>query len=325
MESLYSLPVVLIIARDPRKINFIKRLLKKEFYILDTAESASALEWISHTAIDLIIIDEKEIPFLELCRKIRSRSDYQTIPILLISNNLKKSFISQALAVGVNDFLNEPLEEQEVIQRLAVVEKAHQTEKKLKGVAARLQRVSTVERKKMPARLIISNTLLKELMRVSKKKHPLSFLVIQIDRFSEIVRKWGPVTRKEIASQMTTLLSHIKRSDDLLFPQKKGQYFLLLPLTSQKDAEEFAHKIKKHVASAIFVTAKKDLLLTVTIHCGSFSEKGEFDRLSDLSKSLSAVFLSPEVKGSTSQTRQPFSRELDFETRAKRKIKKEPL
>jgi two-component system, cell cycle response regulator len=286
MERLYSLPVVLIVSRDVRKINFIKRVLKEEFYVLEAKEGEAALEWMGHTAIDLLIIDEKEIDFLTLCQHVRKRSEYKTIPILLISNNLKRTFTKRALAAGINDFLREPLDDEEVLQRLAVVEKIHQTEKKLTEFPSRLQKAMPKGNKTIFQRLILGGPFLNALRKIDKAKRPLSFLLIQIDRFSEIIDRWGGTTEKELSHQMKEFLTKIKRPGDLLLPQINDQYLLVLPLSSISDAEEMALKIKTKLKDTIFATKKKDLVLTASIQCGSFSATGEVDRLSELSKRI---------------------------------------
>lgn len=118
MSSIYSLPAILIVSKDPTKITFLKKNLKDNYHILEEHEGKEALKVVKTTILDAIIIDSDltdTSPFF-LCVHMRSSSE---APIFLITRNLKKKFLKMARSVGFTDFLNEPLDKSEVQQRLA--------------------------------------------------------------------------------------------------------------------------------------------------------------------------------------------------------------
>lgn len=118
MGSIYSLPAVLIVSKDPAKLSFLKKNLKDKYHILEQHEGKEAIKVAQNTVLDAIIVDSglADTSPMFLCFRIRFFSE---IPILLITRNLKKQFIKMARAVGFTDFLNEPLDKSEVLQRLA--------------------------------------------------------------------------------------------------------------------------------------------------------------------------------------------------------------
>ena len=67
------------------------------------------------------------------------------MPLLLITNQLKKKFISQALNAGVSDFINEPLDELEIGQRIAVALKFQQLQNKTSRIAGKLKKMAGKE------------------------------------------------------------------------------------------------------------------------------------------------------------------------------------
>lgn len=283
-----ELPVVLIVSDSRSKTDFIRKTLKERFHLVEVYEGKEALDSLVNTGIDFVIIDEKihDMPALNLARQIRRMQGHESTPILLISGILKQSFISEALNAGVSDFLNEPLDEGEVNKRMAVAVKSQDTQKKMSTLVSHLKPPSTPE-KTLKQRFLLGDVALKEISKAKKSNSPVSLLIIELDGYADMRKKWGDLPAEEILIALTGLLNTKLRKFDSLFPQGGGRFILLLPKTSHRAAMEIAEIIRSEVSATPFKTKKGELSFTVSIGFTSFNEgKGisgsdyeNFDRL----------------------------------------------
>jgi diguanylate cyclase (GGDEF)-like protein len=247
---------------------FFKRALRASYRIVIAEEERSALELLAELPA-VIIIDEKTsaAPFLALCRAIRQHPSAEHTPILLLSNNLKKTFTTQALAAGVTDFLLEPLDEGEVFQRLAIAERAEKLQRKVAYLARHIQEHSVPAQpgEILLHRFLLGDKTLKEISKAKKTAVPLSILVVELDQIEALQQTLDEKGMRALLTSLSSLLSSHLRALDTLFPQTPGKYILLLPKTSQSAAQAIAEIIRSAVGSTSFLVQKQPLFITVSI------------------------------------------------------------
>jgi diguanylate cyclase (GGDEF)-like protein len=268
----YSFPVMLVITSDKKKVTFLKRTLRDSFYVIEAISGQDGLDWFKNTAIDCIILDEKveDIPPLEFCKKVRKTKDLAEIPIILITSNLKKSFIFQALNEGVTDFLRPPLDELEVNQRIAVAVKSLEVQKKMSTLAGALKKTKTQEHTTLEARFLLNELILKQITAARKKDLPLALLLVEVDEYPDLHKKWSAPVLEEVLGQLSALIGKKIRTQDHLYSLGVGKFLILFPKTSKTAAIEIAKTIQIEVASTLFETKKVSLSLTVSMGMVSF-------------------------------------------------------
>ncbi len=239
-------PVILLISGDEAKIAFFKRTLKESFYLITALEGMAGKELLKNMVVDLVVIDEKLNDVFSLSNEIRKISGCLEIPLLLLTNVLKKSFLEQAFKAGFNDFLNEPLDPEEIYQRLSVALKAHSVQKKTRSVADRLKKSAVSQQ---PEPLQKSFLFTEEMFRGPK---PLTILMIEFTPYP--------------ADPTRFFKRHLRQLDSLV-PQGKNKFLILLPKTSERAGIAIADSIKKEALSSL------ELVLSIGILC--FDEKFE--------------------------------------------------
>lgn len=115
-----KLPTLLLVSENPSVHFWIKKQLSEQFFILNASDEKAALEHVRTSRLNFVIIDSdvEEYDPLNCCTKIRAFLDL-SIPILLITGRLKKSFLDKAFKSGVTDFLNSQLDEKELQLRVS--------------------------------------------------------------------------------------------------------------------------------------------------------------------------------------------------------------
>jgi diguanylate cyclase (GGDEF)-like protein len=243
-----NLPIALIVSEDIRKLSILKRALKDSFHLIERSVIKAALELLKNTCVDLVILDAKmkEGHSIETAEKIRAAVFLDT-PILLITSNIKKSFAQVALHSGITDFLNEPLDKDEIEQRIAVAFKNQDRPKKITQIAQR----STPRMKSsasLSAHKFLSDQAIKEIDKARKTSTIISLLMIELDDFTEIA-----VSKISKANaHLEKVLKENLRKNDILIPQGPGKFILMLPRTSSRAAEIIAETIRTEVLRTSF-------------------------------------------------------------------------
>lgn len=277
MDAQTSLPIILFIGTDIAKVTFLKKALKGTYYVMDAKDGFTALEWLKTTPAETLIIDFKTLdePLFNLCQHIRKMSGFSKIPILLITNKIQKSFIVEALNAGVTDFIHEPLDANEIYERIAVGLKSKIVSKKMSLVTSKINTSPLIPKNTQffLHRMLLNDKTLKEISEAKKIATPLSLLMIELDNYTMLVKTSGELAVEEIIDALSQLLTQRLRQFDTLMPQGGGRYLLMLPKTSQSAAKIIAEDIRKEICRTTIVTKKKEFLVTVSIGVVSFDKK----------------------------------------------------
>ena len=269
MQPLYSLPVVLVITSNASKTALFRRALSSAYYLLEAEDIEFALDYVQNMGVDVIILDGKisELTLEEFCERLGKMKGGKNIPILLISNNLKMSFIEEALHAGVSDFLREPLDPLEVQQRLAVALKSKGIYVKMAKVVGKVRasRPEIKGKNVLEEKFWMDDKTLQVISQAKKTEAPLQLLMIAVDNFRKTQKEWGERAAEEALLELSLVLKKKLRKLDTLLPQGKGKFLLMLPKTSARASALIAETIRDEVSSSEFETSKGVIPLTVSI------------------------------------------------------------
>lgn len=270
MKTNPLLPVALIVTSDPATAAFLRKVLRLTFQLIEREEGLEVLET---NSIDIVFLDSKDMTdddlFLTLSR-FRSILGKKKTPILLITGNLKKKFAQDALRAGATDFVNRPLDEDEIDQRIAVSFQSFERTKNVLAVAKRSTPKAQTASSSLVSRQFLNDQAIKEIAKARKNEGHVSLLVIELDKKGT----------EEVHLHLISVLKTLIRKNDILIPQSLGKYIVLLPKTSERAAEIIAEEIRMFVESKI-----SPLSVSIGLITWDHSQPGlctaaeEFDRL----------------------------------------------
>lgn len=110
---------ILVVEDEPAAAAVLAKGLREHAYAVDiAADGASALDQLSHTAYDLVILDIllPRINGLELCRKLRA--DAAAVPILMLTARGGLDQRVEGLDAGADDYLSKPYHFPELLARV---------------------------------------------------------------------------------------------------------------------------------------------------------------------------------------------------------------
>jgi CheY-like chemotaxis protein len=104
---------ILVVDDNPENLKLVMMILASTGYALTTASDAvEALRFVEQSAPDLILLD-LQLPGmdgLELTRRLRSRIETQTIPIVAVTAYAMKGDELKALDAGCNGYMVKPID-----------------------------------------------------------------------------------------------------------------------------------------------------------------------------------------------------------------------
>ncbi len=274
MKTNPLLPIALIVSSDSATANFLRNTLRLSFQLIERTDAPSALEILQATSPDLVILDSEELeesPLLTLISQLRTALGERKKPILLITNNFKKKFAQDSLRAGATDFINKPLDEDEIEQRIAVAFQSFERTKSVLEVAKR-STPKPSSATSLSNREFLNDQAIKEISKARESGSSVTLLIIELDAL-----------KKDPLSSTTTLLPTLQsnlRKHDILIPQSPGKFILMLPKTSQRAAQLIAEVIRLDVEKVMFPLSVSIGLITWDPHHPTRdSSAEEFDQL----------------------------------------------
>ena len=113
--------VVLVVDDEIRIRDVVRRYLEHDGHQVITAVSgAEALEVVSRSAVDLVVLDLRlpDISGEEVAREIRRRSD---VPILMLTAKVDERDRVRGLEAGADDYVTKPFSPRELVLRVSAI------------------------------------------------------------------------------------------------------------------------------------------------------------------------------------------------------------
>lgn len=115
-------PKILVVEDDPNSLKMLQKILsEKSFEVIPIERSLTALEALDlHKDIDVVLSDwvMPDIDGVELCSRVKQRSEFQAIYFILLSSRELTEDKVQALNAGVDDYLTKPYHQDELVARI---------------------------------------------------------------------------------------------------------------------------------------------------------------------------------------------------------------
>lgn len=245
MKKHLLLPVALIVTSDATTAAFLRKALWLTFQLIERSDRESAQESLYSTLTELVLLDSQNLTDEELfstLSQFRACLGKKKVPILVITGNLKKKFAQDALRAGATDFINRPLDEDEIEQRIAVSFQSFERTKNVSAVAKRSTPKHSTAAASLTHRQILNDQAIKELSKARQNEGHVSLLILELDTKNPT---------EEAHLHLLSILQHILRKTDILIPQSTGRFIITLPKTSKRAAELIAESIRINVEEKI--------------------------------------------------------------------------
>jgi two-component system phosphate regulon sensor histidine kinase PhoR len=121
--------LIWLVDDTPLETDAARRTLEPAFEVRSFLDGSVALEELANGAMrpDLLILDwhMPGISGIEICQYLRSNSETQALPILMLTSNDQTEDVVRALSSGADDYVRKPHQPAELIARVATLLRAH--------------------------------------------------------------------------------------------------------------------------------------------------------------------------------------------------------
>ncbi|PKO46928.1 MAG: two-component system response regulator [Betaproteobacteria bacterium HGW-Betaproteobacteria-22] len=126
---------ILLIDDTELNVSLLQHLIKKipEYEAIAFTNPGEALDWCIDNEPDMVVVDYimPEMNGIQFTQQFRGFVDYADIPVLMIVQASETTVRQNALAAGVTDFLNKPLDNSEFVVRARNMLTLRQSQKRL--------------------------------------------------------------------------------------------------------------------------------------------------------------------------------------------------
>ncbi len=291
-----------------KKVKKAEEALRKSIDDLEFVHatgSAEALARCENTKFDMIICDYymPNINGLDILKRLKKKGNKQ--PFILIVDFQTQGIIVDALKAGADDTIILDIAFDEILP--AIVKKnfrfiemklAYENmQKKLKKSKNTVDALTVYDKlTQLWDRRSAVKRLEEENSRAKRYNRPLSVLLIDIDHFTEVNRKYGREMGDIILQKIASLMKHKLRKVDISGRYDDDEFILILPETPMEKASRVAQRLLEKVSKHMFICKGESFHVTLSIGVSWFPRFGR-EKVEELLSSAGKALSQAKIKG----------------------------
>lgn len=264
----------ILIADDDANIRKILNFILKNngFDVIEAVDGDDAFQKFMENEVDMIISDimMPGIDGLELCRRIKYHHEEQKkIYFILLSAKGELNDKIIGLELGADEYIPKPFEPLEVLARVKSGERILKLQNKLENDKRFFETLAFIdELTQLYNRRFFKEVLQKEFASAKRYKHPLSIILIDVDRFKSFNDRYGHPTGDVVLKRVASVLKDIVRESDTVSRYGGEEFAILMTNTKKDNSLEMAERIRKEIEVTKIQTDYGELNVTISLGIG---------------------------------------------------------
>src|SRR5436190_3834851 len=216
---------------------------------------------------DLIVVSlgMRSFDGLRLCSQLRSLPEGRHVPILVVVSDGDRRKLTQALEMGVNDYLTRPVDKNELVARVRTqLRKKRYADRLRHNVQLSLEMAITDQLTGLHNRRYMSRHLDTLVQGAGRSARPLAFLIMDIDYFKTVNDAHGHDIGDEVLREFARRISANIRGIDLACRYGGEEFVVVMPDTDLSFAYTVAERLRKSVDATMFDISRAPSKLPVT-------------------------------------------------------------
>ncbi len=271
---------ILVIEDRPESVAWFQSALTpaNEMAAVDTFEEA--LVRVKGGDYDLVVVSLGMRGFdgLRLCSQLRSLPEGRNVPILVLVSEGERRKLTQALEMGVNDYLTRPVDKNELIARTRTqLRKKRYSDRLRHNVQLSLEMAITDQLTGLHNRRYMERHLANLIHNAGETGKPLAFLILDIDYFKSINDTHGHDIGDEVLREFAGRIASNVRGVDLACRFGGEEFVVVMPDTDMSFAYSVGERLRRSVEAVAFKISHEPHKLNVTISIGIAASEGNGD------------------------------------------------
>jgi len=215
---------------------------------------------------------------LRLCSQLRSLPEGRNVPILVVVSDGDRRKLTQALEMGVNDYLNRPVDKNELVARVRTqLRKKRYADRLRHNVQLSLEMAITDQLTGLHNRRYMSRHLDALLENAKKNARPLAFVIMDIDFFKAVNDSHGHDVGDEVLKEFASRIAANVRGIDLACRYGGEEFVVVMPDTDVAFAYAIAERLRHSIETTPIPISRAPHTLNITISIGIARSEGEND------------------------------------------------
>src|SRR5690348_1232609 len=271
---------ILVIEDRPESVAWFNNALApaNEVAAVDTFEEA--LVRVKGGDYDLIVVSLGMRGFdgLRLCSQLRSLPEGRNVPILVVVSEGERRKLTQALEMGVNDYLTRPVDKNELVARVRTqLRKKRYADRLRHNVQLSLEMAITDQLTGLHNRRYMSRHLDNLVENAAHNNKPIAFVIMDIDFFKAVNDTHGHDIGDEVLKEFASRIAANVRGIDLACRYGGEEFVVVMPDTDVEFAATVAERLRRSVETTPFAISRAPNKLNVTISIGIAGSEGQDD------------------------------------------------
>jgi len=262
---------ILVIEDRPESVQWFTTALSPAHQVSPVDSFEEAVVRVRGGDYDLIVVSLGLRGFdgLRLCSQLRSLPEGRNVPILVLVSDGDRRKLTQALEMGVNDYLTRPVDKNELIARVRTqLRKKRYADRLRHNVQLSLEMAITDQLTGLHNRRYMGRHLDTLIAGAQKSGKSLAFLIMDIDYFKAVNDTHGHDIGDEVLREFASRISANVRGIDLACRYGGEEFVVVMPDTDVAFAYSVAERLRKSVEATPFVISRAPHQLNITISIG---------------------------------------------------------
>ena len=276
---------ILIIEDRPESVAWFAGALQPANVVSAVDTFEEALVRVRGGDYDLIVVSLGMRGFdgLRLCSQLRSLPEGRNVPILVVVSDGDKRKLTQALEMGVNDYLTRPVDKNELVARVRTqLRKKLYADRLRHNVQLSLEMAITDQLTGLHNRRYMSRHLDNLLSQSHKSSKPVAYLIMDIDFFKLVNDTHGHDIGDEVLREFARRISANIRGIDLACRFGGEEFVVVMPDTDMAYAYAVAERLRKSIETTPIEISRAPGKLSITISIGIAESEQESDSAEEL-------------------------------------------
>ena len=233
---------------------------------------------------DLAVLDwmMPELDGVEVCRRIRALELSSPPYLILLTGRDKKEDIATGLESGASDYLQKPVDRDELRARLLVGRRFAELNRRLLDAQAELRRQALTDPlTHIMNRRAILGRLTEEMARAPRQGLPLSIGVLDVDHFKSINDQFGHAGGDAVLQEVVGRGQNALRAYDAIGRIGGEEFLVVMPGVGPRDTEIVLERLRRAVGETPMKAQGQEVTVTVSIG-GAVCQNESMDELLNL-------------------------------------------
>jgi two-component system, cell cycle response regulator len=271
---------ILIIEDRPETVTWFTAALTPPHEVTSVDTFEEALVRVRGGDPDLVVVSLGMRGFdgLRLCSQLRSLPEGRNVPILVVVSDGDRRKLTQALEMGVNDYLTRPIDRNELVARVRTqLRKKRYADRLRHNVQLSLEMAITDQLTGLHNRRYMNRHLDNLVASAGKNHKPLAFVIMDIDHFKSVNDSYGHDIGDEVLKEFASRIAANVRGIDLACRYGGEEFVVVMPDTDVAFAHSVSERLRHSIETTPFRISRAPHALHLTISIGIAGLEGADD------------------------------------------------